>query len=260
MSTDRVVPISSLFAGNLRRRTAALPEDPTEEEVARDWTLSAEDKEQVFRCRGDANRLGFALQLCVLRRNGRFLQYGANVPVRILSHLNQQLDLPPKLSWQSSSREATQLEHERRIREYLGAQPFDAAMQSQLERWVWSRAAEGLSTNEILPEAEDTLRFWNVLLPAPSTLERLVSSSAAQAQEQLFERIERHLPKDLCVAIDQLLDVPETDQRSTLFRLKEYPPEATPRILDQYVDRHMLLSELGVDRIELSGLSRDLVR
>src|SRR5215469_18104122 len=114
MSTDRVVPILSLFARNVRRRTAALPNDPTEEELACDWMLSAEDREQVFRCRGDTNRLAFALQLCALRRNGRFLQYEANIPVSILNHLGRQLDLPPRLSWQASSREATQLEHERR--------------------------------------------------------------------------------------------------------------------------------------------------
>lgn len=51
----------------------ALPLDPTEEELARDWTLTAADLVQVRRCRGDDKRHSFALQLCVLRQYGLFL-------------------------------------------------------------------------------------------------------------------------------------------------------------------------------------------
>lgn len=54
-----------------------LPLDPSDEELTRDWTLSTEDFEQVRRCRGDEKRHSFALQLCTLRRHGRYLgDYG----------------------------------------------------------------------------------------------------------------------------------------------------------------------------------------
>jgi hypothetical protein len=33
-----------------------LPEEPSEEELARDWTLSEADRVEVLRCRGDDNR------------------------------------------------------------------------------------------------------------------------------------------------------------------------------------------------------------
>ena len=42
-----------------------LPEDPTVEELARDWTLSEADIREVLVCRGPDNCLRFALQLCV---------------------------------------------------------------------------------------------------------------------------------------------------------------------------------------------------
>jgi len=47
--------------------------DPTDEELARDWTLSAADLDEVHRCRGDDNRHRFAVQLCALRVLGRFV-------------------------------------------------------------------------------------------------------------------------------------------------------------------------------------------
>ena len=72
-----------------RQRGPALPEDPTEEELARDWTLLEADRVQVLRCRGgEDNRRRFALQLCTLRQYGRFLDY-TSVPVRILNHIGR---------------------------------------------------------------------------------------------------------------------------------------------------------------------------
>lgn len=80
-----------------RRQGLMLPEDPGEEELARDWTLSEADRTEVLRCRGDDNRRRFAIQLCVLRQYGTFLDSYASVPVRILNHLNRQLGLQPIL-------------------------------------------------------------------------------------------------------------------------------------------------------------------
>ena len=67
-------------AGTPPRRDVALPEDPSEEELARNWTLSEADRNQVLRCRGDDNRRRFAIQLCVLRQYGRFLEDYARIP------------------------------------------------------------------------------------------------------------------------------------------------------------------------------------
>ena len=102
-----------------------LPADPTEEELARDWTLSLADKLLVLHCHGEAHRLSFALQLCALRTYGRFVKDYETVPVRILNHLGRQLGLPPVLFLAPPYREATDLDHERRIREYLGFRSFE---------------------------------------------------------------------------------------------------------------------------------------
>jgi len=120
-STTRFAPI---LTSRQRRHPVELPEDPTEEELARDWALSEEDREEARRCRGEASRLRFAVQLCVVRRYGRFLDDYVGVSARILNFLSRQLDLPPVLTVQPSRREGTQHEHQRRIREYLGVVSF----------------------------------------------------------------------------------------------------------------------------------------
>jgi hypothetical protein len=63
MSTDERTAVP---ARRRYRAALSLPADPSDEELARDWTLSAADKVEIQGCRGDDNRLRFALQLCVL--------------------------------------------------------------------------------------------------------------------------------------------------------------------------------------------------
>ena len=180
------------------------------------------------------------------------------MPARLLNFLSRQLDLPPVLAVELSRREATQQEHERRIREYLGLQTFDLPTQEQIERWVSGQAAEGLSPGEIFPHAEETLRLWGVVLPARSTLERLVASQAARAQEEIFQRLSSRLSPECRADLDSLLEVGEDHPRSALLWLKEYPPEATAATILSYLEPYALLRSLRVERIDVSGLSPEL--
>ena len=76
----------------VRRRTSSLilPEDPSPEDLVHYWTLSAQDHAEVLRCRGDANRRRFAVQLCTLRAYGRFLPEATPAPVTITNYLARQ--------------------------------------------------------------------------------------------------------------------------------------------------------------------------
>ncbi len=64
-----------------------LPIDPTDEDLAREWTLSADDLEEVRRCRGDDNWRRFAIQLCAMRAFGCFADDVGRVPVRVRRRL-----------------------------------------------------------------------------------------------------------------------------------------------------------------------------
>jgi hypothetical protein len=74
---------------------------------------------------------------------------------------------------------------------------------------------------------QQLLGSWHVVLPAASTIERLVDSVSAHAKEEFFEFISSRLSKDLKKKIDQLLVQTGTDGKTDLFHLKEYPPSAT---------------------------------
>jgi TnpA family transposase len=236
------------------RAALSLPVDPSDEEWARDWPLSAADKVEIQGCRGDDNRLRFALQLCVLRLYGRFLPTYDSVPLRIVNHLGRQLALPPVLLLDPVPRPATDGEYQQRLRAYLGYQPFGPDIQTTLEQQLTRHAQDGMSGEQLFTQALDLLRAWQVIPPAPPTVERLVASIAAHAQDTLFEDITAQLPLTLCQTIDRLLTVPEGTHRSPLFSLKAYPPEATPPALLTYLEREQLIRALGVGAITLRGV------
>src|ERR1700720_2585435 len=66
------------------RRRAAMPVDPSEDELARNWNLTPADLAVIAACRGADHRRRFALQLCMLRAHGRFLDDYRQAPVKII--------------------------------------------------------------------------------------------------------------------------------------------------------------------------------
>lgn len=246
----------------VRRRAPSiiLPDDPGQEELLQFWTLSARDRAEVMRCRGDANRRRFAVQLCTLRAYGRFLPQATSAPVAITNYLARQLELPLVLFAEVPGRLATETEQLQRIRDYLGWSPFDAQAQQRLVHWLRQRATDDLLPIDLVSRAEDMLRSWHIVLPARSTLEELVVSITAGVQDMVYTRIVEGLPSELQRAMDDLLELPSGTRRSALFHLKEYPPEASNAVILRYIDRYHFLRDLGVSGIDLSSLSVPMVR
>ena len=59
--------------------------------LRRYFALHAADRDEVGRCRGAANTLGFAVQLCTLRWRGHFLRDMAGVPLAAIETLAEQV-------------------------------------------------------------------------------------------------------------------------------------------------------------------------
>jgi TnpA family transposase len=231
-----------------RRPSILLPEDPSEEELAQYWTLSARDRAEVMRCRSDATRRRFAVQLCTLRTYGRFLPEALPAPVTITNYLARQLDLPLVLFGEVPERLATETDHLQRIRTYLGWRPFDDEARARLTRWLTQRATDDLLPRDLVHRAEAMLRTWHVVLPALSTLEELVASVSTRIQDEIYTRLATGLTSELQRAMDDLLEVPSGERRSTLFTLKEYPPEASNAVILRYIERYHFLRDLGGER------------
>src|SRR5688572_25776663 len=102
----------------------SLPRRPSEGEVAVEWALSERNGAFVLAHRGPENLCRLAVQLCVLRKHGRFLTTYSHVSPAILGYLCRQLDLPPLAMLPGRGRDNTEGDYQREIAHYLGWQPF----------------------------------------------------------------------------------------------------------------------------------------
>jgi TnpA family transposase len=255
MSTDD----PSAATAQTRRRTA-MSVDPSEDELARNWNLTPADLAVIAACRGADQRRRFALQLCMLRTHGRFLDDYRHAPIKIVNHLSRQLELPPVLFLDRSGREPAERVQAQRIRRYLGLGRFDAAAEDKLRDWLRAGALEGRTTPELLTQVEERLRGWQIMLPAVSTLERIVASVVAHTTADLFATISRRLPEQLRADIDLLIEVPEGDARSSLFRLKEFPKSANAAVIKEDIVRLRLIEQMLDAGAGLDDLNPQIIR
>lgn len=85
------------FLSNRKRyQPISLPRDFSDEEMARDWTLSENDKQEIEKYRKSFRTL-IAVQLCSIRLYGRFLRDVNELSPRIVNYINVQFNLPPTL-------------------------------------------------------------------------------------------------------------------------------------------------------------------
>ncbi len=237
-----------------RYHPISLPPALSDEEMARDWTLSEGDRQEVAKYR-KSYRLYVAIQICAVRLYGRFLTQVPDVSPRIINYLGGQLDLPPSLSVEVPEREATYLEHRQNVLKHLGFQRFDERSQEQLKTGLEPQAQQGVLPDELFQHAERYLLDQRILLPGPSVLERLIIHLCSQVHLQLFEAVFQRLSPELRQAIDRLLTVPESEQRSYFYRLKEYPPAATLSSIQSYLQRYQAVTETGMGDVEIQTLS-----
>jgi TnpA family transposase len=241
------------------RRRAVLPGEPSEDELARDWSLTPADLIEIGRCRGDDHRRRFALQLCMMRAHGRFLNDYRQAPLRIVNHLSRQIGLAPVLFLDRPGRAPTERVQAQRIRRYLGLGNFDRKAEADLRDWLRQGALEGRGTAELLAQVEGRLRAWQIALPAPGTLERIVTSEVARATAGLFDTVAARLPDTLRTAIDLLLEVPDDDARSSLFRLKDYPKNATAAVIKGDIVRLGLVEQLLAEGADLRDIDPTII-
>jgi TnpA family transposase len=97
-----------------------IPADLSDREIARYYTFTQKDLDLINQRRRPHNRLGFAVQLAVLRYPGRPLKDVADIPSRVLAAIADQVQVPASAFAQYGEREHTIYEHLDEIRRTYG--------------------------------------------------------------------------------------------------------------------------------------------
>ncbi|MEM9400623.1 MAG: Tn3 family transposase [Verrucomicrobiota bacterium] len=232
-----------------RYQSTSLPQEFSDEEMARDWTLSEKDREEIGKYRKNS-RLYISIQLCAVRLYGRFLAQIDSVSPRIIAYLGSQLELPPSLTVEMPEREATYLKHRKNILNYLGFHRFDDDTRVRLQNWLGEWARKGLLPGTLFPQAENYLLNNQILLPGASVLERLIIRACSEVHSEIFKKIYQQLSPALRQFIEHLLIVPEGKKRSLFYQLKESPPAASISSIQSYLKRYQILEDAGMETFE----------
>ena len=147
-----------------------------------------------------------------------------------------------------------------RVKKYLGFRTFEREDRARLRDFVRKQAEHLEQTAGLVAASEEFLRRTRVLLPALSTIRRVVVDERAAMRRSIFQHVDASLSTDFRRALDALLVTtgsrgPDT---SPLQALKEPPGPASPRSRLREIDKLETIQATGAVGVDLSWLRSTL--
>lgn len=197
------MPRRQLLTSDEHIRLFGMPSDP--EALIRHCTLSPVDLDWLSGRRGASNRLGAAVQLCLLRHPGFGLRAEENPPESLLAWLARQLDVPAAAWADYARRDQTRREHARASALRLGLRPFTRAdlpfALSLAETAAWGEDRGAPIAAAIMAG----LREAGIIPSSPRMIERLGLAGRARARKRAAATLIETLTAAQLERLDALL-------------------------------------------------------
>lgn len=236
-----------LLSPEQRDQFSRIAADLPERELARHYTFTDADLALIRQRRRATNRLGFAVQLAVLRYPGRSLADLPTIPSRLLAYIAEQVDVPTDAFAVYGARPSTIFEHLAELRRVYGYRQCGGAELRALARGLFPLALESDRPVPLVEHALERLREERVIAPGITTIERVVWGVRRLADQ----RVERGLTAPLTALhlrhLEALLQgEPALQGRTRLSWLREAPEIASARSLRKVLERLGYLRGLGL--------------
>lgn len=234
----------TLLSAEQRDRLFAIPVERAE--MARHYVLGVDDLTLVRAKRRGMNRLGFAVQLCLLRHPGQGLGPGERPPDPMIAFVAEQLGLPPAVLSDYAQRDQTRREHAAELQAALGMRRFGLADWRSCLR-IGADAAWATDRGEPIVRAMlDDLRTTGVLIPAATVLERIGLAARVRARRRAFEALAAGLTDAEGAALESLLATDPELHRSRFAWLRDHPESPAPSNMIELLDRFDFVRSLGI--------------
>nr|MCU0973052.1 DUF4158 domain-containing protein [Burkholderiales bacterium] len=239
-----------------KRRYGRYPEEVSAVQLARYFHVDDTARDLIAQRRGDANRLGFVLQLLTVRFLGTFLPNPTEVPVVVVAHVARQLAIADVgCLVRYLDREPTRHEHRAEIRAVYGYQDFGPRWSFRLTRWLYLRAWFGNERPSLLfDQATAWLIERKVLLPGVTTLSRLVASVRERTATRLWRSLAALPDAEQQAQLETLLEIPQGTRYSRLDSLRRGPTRVSAPALLAALRRHADLKAMGIGTLDFSGI------
>jgi TnpA family transposase len=224
-----------------------IPADLSDREIARHYTFSRDDLDLINQRRRHHNRLGFAVQLAVLRFPGRPWKDLAGIPSRVLLAIADQVQVPASAFALYGKRDNTLYEHLDEIRRTYKFRECGWREYLWLARELLPLAMESDRPIPLIEQALELLRTKDIIAPVLTHLERLVWIVLKAAEKCLFRVLTATLTLEHRSRLDGLLHA-DAGRRGTarLIWLREPPGVTSAKSVKQIVERLLFLRGLGL--------------
>lgn len=122
--------MENLLSKQERISIIQISENSSKEDITKYYTFNEKDIAEIRKHRGDYNKIGFAVQLGVLRHKGWTLSNINKLPIQILEYIGGQINISPKEFEKYFNRRNTIFDHQKEIRETFGYVLFDEKIHS----------------------------------------------------------------------------------------------------------------------------------
>lgn len=229
------MPRRSVLSTAERSSLLAIPE--ADDELIRQYTFSAADLALIGQRRGDANRLGMAVQMALLRFPGQGLLPEAIVPAAMLRYIGHQLRIDPECWPRYAHREETRREHLLELRSFMGYQTFGL---SHYRQTLLAAVDLGLHTDKGMALATsvlDALRQQQVIIPPLNVIERICAEAITRANRQIHAALTDSLTPEHRSRLDKLFARREGSQMTTLAWLRQSPLRPNSPQMLEHIER-----------------------
>lgn len=229
------MPRRSILSNSERESLLTLPD--ADKELIRYYTFDETDLSLIRLRRGDANRLGFAVQLCFLRFPGQGLLPNATVPALLLQWIGQQLCIDPECWSQYAERETTRREHLLELRAYLNMEHFGLAHYRQAVNTATELALQTDKGLVLVGNVLDTLRHRQIIIPTIDVIERICAEAITRANKRIYSALTDPLSAPHRQRLGGLLKRKEGSNTTWLAWLRQSPAKPNSRYMLEHIER-----------------------
>jgi len=234
----------SILSAPERATLLAMPE--REEDLRRVYTFSEPDMALIRRRRGDANRLGFAVQLALLRYPGHALGANAQVSGAVIDWIAGQVGVDAASWMRYGVREETRREHFQELRAYLGLSAFGLSDFRYLARSLAELAMRADNPLLLAEHAMAALRGRRVIMPALHVIERICAEAVASADRRIDRALTEPLDERHRERLDSLLQAKPHGSLTWLTWLRRSPLKQSPQSMLEHIARLKMLQSCAL--------------
>jgi TnpA family transposase len=192
------------------------------------YTFSQYDHEIINKHRRGYNRLGFAVQLALLRFPGWSLSDYKAIPDSLLNYIAEQVKVKSDAFLLYAQREQTRREHIDEIRQIYGYRNFTQHKYKAISQIMGKYALENGNAEYLLRTIIEELRKQKIILPAMTTIERVVWEARQSAEEKILKLLTISLAPEQIEKLDNFLSPMPESHKTYLAWLREMPGNCSP--------------------------------